>query len=108
VRGQSDDQHFLVAHNALSDCGGFAAGRLGGHKSAFLSFFKSRKSLENRLAKACPCVGYLEWEMFDAAALVIEEIAPEDKTRNEVLCARVNLYIAAKKWTWSRRLRATW
>ena len=27
--------------------------------------------------------------MFDAAALVLEEIAPEDKTRNEVLGARV-------------------
>ena len=36
--------------------------------------------------------------MFDAAALVLEEIAPEDKTRNEVLGARVNLYMAAKKW----------
>ena len=36
--------------------------------------------------------------MFDDAALVLEEIAPEDKTRNEVLGARVNLYMAAKKW----------
>ena len=27
-----------------------------------------------------------------------EEIAPEDKTRNEVLGARINLYMAAKKW----------
>jgi Flp pilus assembly protein TadD len=36
--------------------------------------------------------------MFDAAALVLEEIAPEDKNRNEVLGARVNLYMAAKKW----------
>jgi Flp pilus assembly protein TadD len=36
--------------------------------------------------------------MFDAAALVLEEIAPEEKTRNEVLGARVNLYMAAKKW----------
>ena len=34
--------------------------------------------------------------MFDAAALVLEEIAPEDMTRNEVLGARVNLYMAAK------------
>jgi hypothetical protein len=42
--------------------------------------------------------GYLELGMFDAAALVLEEIAPEDKTRNEVLGARVNLYMAAKKW----------
>ena len=32
--------------------------------------------------------------MFDAAALVLEEIEPEDKNRNEVLGARVNLYMA--------------
>ena len=36
--------------------------------------------------------------MFDEAAQVLEEIAPEDKTRNEVLGSRVNLYMAAKKW----------
>ena len=36
--------------------------------------------------------------MFDDAALVLEEINPEDKTRNEVLGARVDIYMAAKKW----------
>ena len=36
--------------------------------------------------------------MFDSAAQVLEEIAPEDKNRNEVLRARVVLYMAAKKW----------
>ena len=36
--------------------------------------------------------------MFDDAPIVLEEIAPEDKTRNEVLGARVNLYMVAKKW----------
>ena len=36
--------------------------------------------------------------MFDEAAQVLEEIEPEEKTRNEVLGARVNLYMAAKKW----------
>jgi predicted Zn-dependent protease len=36
--------------------------------------------------------------MFDDAALVLEEIAPEDKNRNEVLGARVNLCMVAKKW----------
>ena len=35
------------------------------------------------------------WGCFDAAALVLEEIAPEDKNRNEVLGARVNRYMAA-------------
>ena len=42
--------------------------------------------------------GYLELGMFDDAALVLEEIAPEDKNRNEVLGARAALYMAAKKW----------
>jgi Flp pilus assembly protein TadD len=42
--------------------------------------------------------GYLELGMFDDAALVLEEIAPEDKNRNEVLGTRVNLYMAARKW----------
>jgi hypothetical protein len=36
--------------------------------------------------------------MFDDAATVLEEIAPEDKTRNEVLGARNYLYMSAKKW----------
>jgi Flp pilus assembly protein TadD len=36
--------------------------------------------------------------MLDDAAMVLEEIAPEDKTRNEVLGARINLYMATKKW----------
>jgi hypothetical protein len=35
--------------------------------------------------------------MFDSAALVLEEIAPDDKNRKEVLGARVVLYMAAKK-----------
>ena len=42
--------------------------------------------------------GYLELGMFDEAAQVLEEIKPEEKTRNEVLGARVNLYMAARKW----------
>jgi hypothetical protein len=35
--------------------------------------------------------GYLELGMLDDAALALEEIEPEDKTRNQVLGARVNL-----------------
>jgi hypothetical protein len=42
--------------------------------------------------------GYSELGMFDDAALALEEIEPEDKTRKEVLGARVDLYMAAKKW----------
>ena len=36
--------------------------------------------------------------MPDDAALVLEEIELEDKTRSEVLGARVGIYMAAKKW----------
>jgi Flp pilus assembly protein TadD len=42
--------------------------------------------------------GYLELGMFGDAALALEEIEPEDKTRIEVLSTRVALYKAAKKW----------
>ena len=42
--------------------------------------------------------------MFDAAALVLEEIAPDDKNRNEVLGARVILNMAAKKWEMAEAL----
>jgi lipopolysaccharide biosynthesis regulator YciM len=41
--------------------------------------------------------GYLELGMFDDAAMVLEEIAPEDKNRKEVLRMRVQIYVAAKK-----------
>ena len=36
--------------------------------------------------------------MLDDAALALEEIKTEDKTRTEVLGARIALYITAKKW----------
>ena len=42
--------------------------------------------------------GYRELGMFEDAAHALEEIEPEDKTRNEVLYARVDIYLAAKKW----------
>ncbi len=45
--------------------------------------------------------------MFEDAAMVLEEIEPQDKTRNEVLGARVNLYMAARSGTWQQLLRAT-
>jgi Flp pilus assembly protein TadD len=44
------------------------------------------------------CSGYIELGMFDDAAQVLEEIEPEEKSRNEVLGARVNLYMAARKY----------
>jgi hypothetical protein len=48
--------------------------------------------------------GYLKLGMFDDAALALEEIEPEDKTRTEVRGARVVLYTAAKNGTWPQRL----
>ena len=34
----------------------------------------------------------------DDAAQILEDIEPEDKSRNEVLGARLKLYMAARKW----------
>ena len=42
--------------------------------------------------------GYLELGRLDDAALALEETEPEDKTRTEVLGARVGIYMAARKW----------
>jgi len=42
--------------------------------------------------------GYLELGMFDDAVLALEAIGAQDKDRNEVLGARLNVYIAARKW----------
>ena len=42
--------------------------------------------------------GYLELGMFDDAALALEEIAPPDKIRIEVLGARLDLCMATRKW----------
>lgn len=39
-----------------------------------------------------------ELGMFDDAENALEEIEPEDRIRKEVLDARVDLYMAAKKW----------
>ena len=36
--------------------------------------------------------------MFDEAVRALEEIDPEDRARTEVLAARVDCYMAAKKW----------
>ena len=51
--------------------------------------------------------GYLELGMFDDAALALEEIEPEDKTREEVLGARVAIYIAARNGTWRQRSQSS-
>jgi tetratricopeptide (TPR) repeat protein len=42
--------------------------------------------------------GYRELGMFNDAAQALEDIEPEERTRKEVLGARVDLYVAAKKW----------
>jgi Flp pilus assembly protein TadD len=42
--------------------------------------------------------GYRELGMFDDAANALEKIEPEDKTRMEVLYARVDIYLGARKW----------
>ena len=97
LRRQPEDHHFwsliALAVRRLS------AGRLGSHEGAlFLPPSVSNPLKTDWQRHVLASGGYLELGMFDDAAMVLEEIAPEDKTRNEVLGARVNLYMVAKKW----------
>jgi lipopolysaccharide biosynthesis regulator YciM len=72
---------------------------MGSHEgSLFLPFRGSNPLKTDWQRQVLASSGYLELGMFDAAALVLEEIAPEDKNRTEVLGMRVQLYMAAKKW----------
>ena len=90
---------FLVAHNALCHGWCLLAGRMGGNQSSIVSTTIASGSLKSDWQRhVLASSGYLELGMFDDAAIVLEEIAPEDKTRNEVLGARVDIYIAANKW----------
>jgi hypothetical protein len=52
--------------------------------------------------------GYRELGMFDDAAQALEEIEPDGKTRNEVLYARLDIYLAAKKWDMSTGNPGAW
>jgi lipopolysaccharide biosynthesis regulator YciM len=56
-------------------------------------------TLEILLAKACPRFQRVSRARnVDEAADALEEIEPENKTRKEVLGARVELYMSSKKW----------
>jgi hypothetical protein len=89
---------FRLAPDARCHSRGLPAGHMGCNEGSFLLPPGISNSLKTEwqghvLASSV----YLELGMFDAAAL-LEEFAPEDKARNEVLGARVNLYMAAKNW----------
>ena len=99
LRRQPDDHHFWSLIMLAVTIGGLPAGNLGSHKGGPFLPSRGSNSLKTDWQRhVLASSGYLEMGMFDDAALVLEEIAPEDKTRNEVLGARVNLYMAAKKW----------
>jgi tetratricopeptide (TPR) repeat protein len=69
------------------------------HKGPFLRPSEVSDSLKSNWQKhVLASSGYRELGMLDEAANALEEIEPEDKTRKEVLGARVDLYMAAKKW----------
>jgi Flp pilus assembly protein TadD len=99
LRQQPADHHFgpltmLAVHGWCLPCG-----NLGGHQGAFRVYPRVFDPLSGDWQRhVLASTGYLELGMLDDAALALEEIEPEDKTRTEVLGARVVLYIAAKKW----------
>jgi Flp pilus assembly protein TadD len=74
-------------------------GNVGNHQGAFRVYPRVSDPLSGDWqSHVLASSGYLELGMLDDAALALEEIEPEDKTRNEVLGARVGIYMAARKW----------
>jgi hypothetical protein len=99
MRRQPEDHHFSSLIMLAVTARRLPAGHMGSNEGAL--FLPQRRSdpLKTEWQRhVLASSGYLELGMFDAAALVLEEIAPEDKTRTQVLRARVVLYMAAKKW----------
>jgi hypothetical protein len=99
LRRRAEDHNFGSLLMLAVTAGDFLAGDLGGNESAIVSSpivsdFLKPDWQRHVLASS----GYLELGMFNEAAQVLEEIAAEDKNRKEVLGARVNLYMVAKKW----------
>jgi hypothetical protein len=82
LRRQNDDHHF---RSLLMLAFGFPA----------RVFYPLKAGWQKQMLASS---GYCELGMFEDAAQALEEIEPEDKTRNEVLYARVDIYLAAKKW----------
>jgi hypothetical protein len=97
-----ENAHFEAAgglHDACRHGWCFLHRNLDRHKgplcfSSIASNFLSTDWQRHVLASS----GYVELGMLEDAARVLEEIAPEDRHRNEVLGARVILYMAAKSW----------
>ena len=74
------------------------SGNLGSYKGALVLSSRGSNALKtDRQRHVLASSGYLELGMLDDAAMVLEEITPADKTRSEVLGARVGIYLA-KKW----------
>jgi Flp pilus assembly protein TadD len=66
-----------------------------GMRFAGLDFLAVRSNWQRHVLAAS---GYRELGMFKDAAQALEAIEPEDRTRKEVLGARVDLYMAIKEW----------
>ena len=99
LRRQPEDHHFWSLIMLAVTAGAFLLGHLGSHEGAPVLPPRVSDPLKaDWQRQVLASSGYLELGMFDDAALVLEEIEPQDKTRTGVLGARVNLYMAAKKW----------
>ena len=93
LRRQPEDHHFWSLIILAVTAGAFLLVTWVAYKGgAFLSPRVSDSLKTDWQRHVLASSGYLELGMFDDAAMVLEEIAPEDKTRNEVLG------MAAKKW----------
>ena len=75
-----------------------AGGDCRKNENALQPLSENHNSLKPDWQKHVLACSYVELGMLDDAALALEEITPEDKTRTQVMGARVAIYMAAKKW----------
>jgi hypothetical protein len=75
-----------------------AGGDCRTNENALQPLSEDHNSLKPDWQKHVLACSYVELGMLDDAALALEEITPEDKTRTQVMGARVAIYMAAKKW----------
>ena len=99
LRRQPEDHHFWSLIMLAVTGRRLSTGRLDSNKGAvFLSSSGPDPLRSDWQRHVLASSGYLELGMLDDAVLALEEIASEDKTRSEILSARIDIYLAAEKW----------
>ena len=110
LRRQREDHHFWSLIMLAVTARHLSSGHLGGYKGgAFCLPPRVSDPLKASWQKQwLHLTGILNWECSMTLRGHSEEIEPADKTRKEVLNARVDLYMTAKKWDMAAAVAIIW